>query len=44
MTAVDVREDIQAHLIPGGTLIPAMVGEISRAQSYGWPLVYVPIF
>ncbi len=44
MTAVDVRNDIQAHLIPNATLIPAMVGEISRAQSYGFGLVYVPVF
>jgi hypothetical protein len=44
MTAPEVREDIQAHLIPGATIIPAMVGEISRAQALGWPLVYVPIF
>jgi intracellular sulfur oxidation DsrE/DsrF family protein len=44
MSAVDVRNDIQANLIPGATLIPAMVGEVSRAQQLGYTLVFVPTF
>jgi hypothetical protein len=44
MTAADVRNDIQAHLIPDATLIPSMVGEVSRAQQFGYSLVFVPTF
>ncbi len=44
MTAADVRNDIQANLIPGATLIPAMVSEISRATAHGYSLVFVPAF
>jgi hypothetical protein len=33
MTPVDVRNDIQANLIPNAILIPAVVGEGSRAYS-----------
>ncbi len=44
MTAVDVRNDIQANLIPNTTLIPAMVGEVSRTQMHGYTLVFVPNF
>jgi intracellular sulfur oxidation DsrE/DsrF family protein len=44
MTAADARNDIQANLIPGATLIPAMVGEVSRAQQRGYTLVFVPTF
>jgi intracellular sulfur oxidation DsrE/DsrF family protein len=42
MTPVDVRADIQANLIPGATLIPAMVGEVTRLQQHGYTLVLVP--
>jgi hypothetical protein len=31
--------DIQAHLIPGGLLIPAAVGELVRLQDKGYRLV-----
>jgi hypothetical protein len=31
--------DIQAHLIPGGFLIPAAVGELVRVQDKGYRLV-----
>ncbi|MGN6360846.1 MAG: hypothetical protein ACTHMJ_04670 [Thermomicrobiales bacterium] len=44
MTAADVRNDIQANLIPDATLIPAMVGEVSIAQQHGYSLVFVPSF
>jgi intracellular sulfur oxidation DsrE/DsrF family protein len=44
MTAADVRADFQATLIPGTTLIPAMVGEVTRAQQHGFSLVFVPLF
>jgi intracellular sulfur oxidation DsrE/DsrF family protein len=44
MPAADVRNDIQANLIPNATLIPAMVGEVLRLQQNGFTLVFVPIF
>lgn len=45
MDAAAVIEDIQANLIPGAMVIPAMVGEVSRAQQqYGYSLVFVPAF
>ncbi len=40
----DVVKDIQAHLIPGAVIIPAMVGEVSRLQQHGYSLVFVPAF
>ena len=39
MAAVDVRNDIQANLIPNAVVIPAMVGEVSRLQQHGYTLV-----
>lgn len=39
-----VVADIQANLIPGAILIPAMVGEVSRVQQRGYSLVFVPAF
>lgn len=44
MKPLDVRNDIQANLIPGATLIPAMVGEVTRLQQHGYTLVFVPAF
>lgn len=44
MTPADVVADIQAHLIPGATLVPAVVGEVSRAQAAGYSLVFIPVF
>ncbi len=44
MSPEDVRNDIQANLIPNATLIPAMVGEVSRCQQNGYTLVFVPAF
>ena len=44
VTVVDVRNDLQANLIPKSTLIPAMVGEVSRTQMHGYTLVFVPNF
>jgi intracellular sulfur oxidation DsrE/DsrF family protein len=44
MTPVDVRNDIQANLIPGAVLVPAMVGEVSRLQQHRYTLVFVPTF
>jgi hypothetical protein len=44
MDQAAVVADIQAHLIPGAVLIPAMVGEVSRAQAPGYSLVFVPVF
>lgn len=44
MTVVDVRNDLEANLIPNSTLIPAMVGEVSRTQMHGYTLVFVPNF
>jgi hypothetical protein len=44
MTPAQVRDDIQANLIPHALLIPAMVGEVSRLQHHGYTLVFVPTF
>ena len=44
MSATDVRNDIQANLVPNSTLIPAMVGEVTRTQQHGYTLVFVPLF
>jgi hypothetical protein len=44
MDQAAVVKDIQAHLIPQATLIPAMVGEVSRTQQAGYSLVFVPVF
>ncbi|HEY7036436.1 MAG TPA: hypothetical protein VH482_34220 [Thermomicrobiales bacterium] len=44
MEAADVAEDLRAHLIPGATLVPAVVGEVSRAQAAGYSLVFIPVF
>jgi hypothetical protein len=44
MTPVDVRNDIQANLIPNAVLIPAMVGEVTRLQQRQYTLVFVPAF
>lgn len=44
MTAADVRADFEANIVPGSTLIPAMVGEVSRTQQHGFTLVFVPAF
>jgi hypothetical protein len=44
MSQADVRNDIQANLIPNATLIPAMVGEVTRCQQNGFTLVFVPFF
>ncbi len=44
MTPLDVRNDIQANLIPGAVLIPAMVGEVSRLPQHRYTLVFVPAF
>ena len=37
--ADQIVADIQAHLIPGGMLIPAAVGELVRLQDKGYRLV-----
>ena len=44
MEAADVASDIAANLIPGGVLVPAVVGEVSRAQTAGYSLVFIPKF
>jgi hypothetical protein len=44
ITVADVRADFQANLIPGTTLISAMVGEVTRAQQHGFSPVFVPFF
>ena len=44
MEAADVASDIAANLIPGGVLVPAVVGEVSRAQASGYSLVFIPKF
>ena len=44
MEAADVVKDIEANLIPNATLIPALVGEVTRAQEAGYTLVFVPTF
>ncbi|MGI8483009.1 MAG: hypothetical protein ACR2OU_01950 [Thermomicrobiales bacterium] len=44
MAAADVAKDFQANLIPGAVLVPAVVGEVSRAQAAGYTLVFIPVF
>lgn len=39
-----VAADFRAHLIPGAVLVPAVVGEVSRAQQAGYSLVFIPKF
>jgi intracellular sulfur oxidation DsrE/DsrF family protein len=38
-TAAEIVAEIQAHLIPGGLLVPAGVGELVRLQDKGFRLV-----
>jgi intracellular sulfur oxidation DsrE/DsrF family protein len=42
--AADVAADIAANLVPGAVLVPAVVGEVSRAQTAGYSLVFIPNF
>jgi hypothetical protein len=44
MTAANVRDDIEANLIPNGTVVSAMVAEVSRLQARGYTLVFIPAF
>ncbi|MEZ4504723.1 MAG: hypothetical protein R2848_02405 [Thermomicrobiales bacterium] len=44
MEAADVATDIAANLVPGAVLVPAVVGEVSRAQTAGYSLVFIPKF
>jgi intracellular sulfur oxidation DsrE/DsrF family protein len=44
MEQAEVVADLQANLIPGAVLTPAVVGEVSRAQAAGYSLVFIPIF
>jgi intracellular sulfur oxidation DsrE/DsrF family protein len=44
MTPPDVMKDIQAHLVPGAVIVPAMVGEVTRLMQLGYTLVFVPTF
>ena len=44
MEAADVASDIAANLVPGAVLVPAVVGEVSRAQAAGYSLVFIPKF
>lgn len=44
MAQADVVADLQANLIPGAVLTPAVVGEVSRAQAAGYSLVFIPVF
>jgi intracellular sulfur oxidation DsrE/DsrF family protein len=44
MTAAEVRNDIEANLIPHGMAVPAMVAEVSRLQQRGYTLVFIPAF
>lgn len=39
-----VAADFKAHLVPGAVLVPAVVGEVSRAQQAGYSLVFIPKF
>jgi hypothetical protein len=39
MTADQIVDEIQAHMIPGSLLIPAAVGELVRLQDKGYRLV-----
>jgi intracellular sulfur oxidation DsrE/DsrF family protein len=44
MTAAEVRDDIEANLIPKSIVVPAMVAEVSRLQQRGYTLVFIPAF
>ena len=44
MGAAAVTADFKAHLIPGAVLVPAVVGEVSRAQQAGYTLIFIPKF
>jgi hypothetical protein len=39
MTADQIVDEIQAHMIPGQLVIPAAVGELVRLQDKGYRLV-----
>ena len=39
LSADEIVADIQAHLIPGGMLIPAAVSELVRLQDKGYRLI-----
>jgi intracellular sulfur oxidation DsrE/DsrF family protein len=44
MDAAAVVADIQANLVPGGTVVPAGVADVSRIQQAGYTLIFVPDF
>jgi len=44
MKPADVRNDIEANLIPNSVVVSAMVAEISRLQQQGYSLVFIPAF
>jgi hypothetical protein len=44
MDADAVAADFKANLIPNAVLVPAVVGEVSRAQQAGYTLVFIPKF
>jgi intracellular sulfur oxidation DsrE/DsrF family protein len=44
MTPAEVMKDIQANLVPGAVIVPAMVGEVTRLAQKGYSLVFVPTF
>lgn len=44
MEASDVAEDIGANLVPGTVMVPAMVAEISKFQTYDYQLVPILSF
>jgi hypothetical protein len=44
MKASDVRNDIEANLIPTSIVVSAMVAEVSRLQQKGYTLVFIPAF
>lgn len=44
MTVAQVVKDLTENLIPDTVVIPAMVGEVTRAQMAGYALVIVPVF
>jgi len=44
MEQADVVAELQANLVPGATLVPAVVGEVSRASAAGYSLVFIPNF
>jgi len=43
-TVADVVNDLTNNVIAWSILVPAMVGEVSRMQELGLPLVVVPAF